>query len=296
MHFDDTNLGITCENIPSSINDRPYRIDEEFACLITSQKRSSFYSVNGGLMSLLQKCLEQEPGDSTTYLSGYVDHYQSILSVDVGWGCGWRNIQMLASHLFSQRQDARDVLFGGSGFVPDIPSLQRWLELAWKRGFDTAGADHFNHTIYGSRKWIGTTECAALFRSFGIRARVVDFSPQELLALSLSVPGTKLGAKVTKTTRKSKRQRLQVYGPMDKYMCCRDNKNSHPGAAWNETSKESINLPSDSRGSANTENVETSSSWKVKSHQILMDWVWNYFSNESLAISGSRQVIVSNKT
>lgn len=82
---------------------------------------------------------------------------------------------MLISHLLMQRQEAKEVLFGDSRFVPDIASLQRWLEIAWERDFDALGYDHFNQNIYGSRKWIGTTESAALFRSFGLRARIVDF-------------------------------------------------------------------------------------------------------------------------
>lgn len=80
-------------------------------------------------MALLRNCLESDPDNTTSILSGYVDHFQSTKSEDVGWGCGWRNIQMLSSHLLSQRPEAREVLFGGLGFVPDIPSLQRWLEV-----------------------------------------------------------------------------------------------------------------------------------------------------------------------
>ena len=37
--------------------------------------------------------------------AGHVDHYQATNS-DSGWGCGWRNIQMLSSHLV-QRDEVR---------------------------------------------------------------------------------------------------------------------------------------------------------------------------------------------
>eukprot|EP00850_Spirogloea_muscicola_P001891 SM000007S20851 [mRNA] locus=s7:564911:566986:- [translate_table: standard] len=50
-----------------------------------------------------------------------------------------------------------------------------WLELAWRRGFDAAGAAQLDWNVAGTRKWIGTTEAAALLRSFGFRARIVDF-------------------------------------------------------------------------------------------------------------------------
>uniref|UniRef100_A0A7N0UPD4 UFSP1/2/DUB catalytic domain-containing protein n=1 Tax=Kalanchoe fedtschenkoi TaxID=63787 RepID=A0A7N0UPD4_KALFE len=151
------------------------------------QIRDEFHQVKDGLMSLLKNCLESE-NDSSTILSGYVDHFESVGSVDWGWGCGWRNIQMLSSHLLMERKEARSVLFGGAGFVPNIASLQRWLEIAWKRGFDTLGSDQFENTLIGSKKWIGTTECATLFRSFGLKARVVDFGPKESESLYLSVP------------------------------------------------------------------------------------------------------------
>ncbi|PKI68686.1 hypothetical protein CRG98_010966 [Punica granatum] len=190
--------------------------------------RGSFHKIQGGLLALLNNCLEFETGDSTCILCGHVDHFQSIVSEDVGWGCGWRNIQMLSSHLISERREAREVLFGGSGFVPDILSIQRWLEIAWERGFDRVGAEHFNHKIYGSRSWIGTTECAALFCSFGLRAKIMDFGPEELEPLFLSIPG----------------------------------------------------------------NFVTTS----KGQQVLVDWVWNYFSGETPIEFERRKVTLSNKS
>ncbi|KAI0496499.1 hypothetical protein KFK09_022816 [Dendrobium nobile] len=135
---------------------REVLLQERISCLVGLQIKSTFYKVEGGIMYLLRRCLQLE-------------NRKCII------GCGWRNIQMLSSHLLMQRKEARDVLFGGSEFVHDILSLQRWLEIAWERGFDVPGSNSFNKEVYGSKKWIGTTECVALFRSFGLRARVVDF-------------------------------------------------------------------------------------------------------------------------
>lgn len=81
-------------------------INEKICFLIGLQIRASFYKVEAGLMALLRKCLESDSENSESILSGYVDHFQSIELEDVGWGCGWRNIQMLSSHLLMQRQDA----------------------------------------------------------------------------------------------------------------------------------------------------------------------------------------------
>ncbi|KAJ9539565.1 hypothetical protein OSB04_026071 [Centaurea solstitialis] len=150
-----------------------------------------------GFIPLLKNCLECDAA-TTSLLSSYVDHFQTQEFEDVGWGCGWRNIQMLTSHLLAKTQGAREVLFGGSGCVPDIPSLQTWLETAWDKGFDVAGSNDFDRKIYGKPSWIGTTECAALFRSFGLRARIVDFCSDH---------GSNIG-----------NNRNKVVGPMDKFL------------------------------------------------------------------------------
>lgn len=72
-------------------------------------------------------------------------------------------------------QATRAALFGGAGYVPDISSLQSWLEVAWKDGFDKAGAEQLGNQVQASRKWVGTTEAATLLRYFGIRTHIIDF-------------------------------------------------------------------------------------------------------------------------
>ncbi|KAL2540329.1 Peptidase C78 [Abeliophyllum distichum] len=188
--------------------------------------------------------------------------FKSVESEDVGWGCGWRNIQMLSSHLLKQRQEAREVLYGGSGFVPDIAALQRWLELAWERGFDTLGSNDFDQKIYGRRNWIGTTECAALFRSFALRARIVDFCGKDV----------SLGKTV------GKRKVMQVYGPMDKFLLKGDSK--IPGAV------------SSGDGSCKHSNIPFGN---IEGHQVLIDWVWNYFSGNNSIQTGNQRVVLSGK-
>ncbi|KAK7350787.1 hypothetical protein VNO77_09738 [Canavalia gladiata] len=216
------------------------KVNEEISCLIGSQTRSKFHKVEEGLIALLRNCLESEAGNSNSILSGYVDHFQCLESEDAGWGCGWRNIQMLSSHLLVQRPEAREALFGGSGFVPDIPSLQRWLEIAWEKGFDAPGSAQFNHVIYGSKKWIGTTECAALLRSFALRARVVDFGPKE----SHTLP--------------------------------------HPTL-------------DNSRNKANAHNIVKRKAKNGDAYRVLMDFVWNYFSDKGSIRFGQQRVVIGEK-
>ncbi|XXG67014.1 hypothetical protein AAC387_Pa06g0455 [Persea americana] len=266
------------------------RCDEEkISCLANLQIGSAFYRVEGGLMALLRKCLESESGKSVSIVSDHVDHFQSIYLEDSGWGCGWRNIQMLSSHLLMQRQEAGEVMFGGSRFVPDIPSLQRWLEIAWERGFDIPGSDSFNHKIYGQHKWIGTTECAALLRSFGLRARIVDFGSKEIELLSSSVGGEDPKEEATEGKRKSE----QVYGPMDGFLL-----NKKCGIHQeNVIKQEKFRNARNNHASTHLSKLNKFGRKKIDGHQSLIDWVWNYFTVEDFSKKeNSQRVIISEKT
>ena len=106
-------------------------------------------------------------------LSRSAAHYEQSRSGRT-WDCGYRNIQILTSSLM-QEDDYATRLFNGCGFVPNIDGIQAQLEAAWAHGFDREGAMQLGHKVRGTRKWIGTTECAALLRSYGIRTHIVDF-------------------------------------------------------------------------------------------------------------------------
>lgn len=232
-------------------------LTEEIRILASVQIKEICPQIGQGSMDLLKNCLELETEKTTTILCGFVDHFQSSPSEDFGWGCGWRNIQMLSSHLLKQHQEAREVLYGGSGFVPDIPSLQRWLEIAWQRGFDKQGSEDFDRAIYGKRNWIGTTECATLFRSFGVRARIVDF-------ISRDSRSNGVGNYVSKMS-------LQVYGPMDRYLSKKKNDIS-----------EAVSISYDVKA-------------KPRVQQALVDWVWSYFCDNKFKNSSNHGILVSQK-
>ena len=286
----------TTRELPFARCDGQCSMEESVSCLVALQTRTTFHEIEGGVMALLRECLELEPRNTTTILCGYTDHVQSIRSKDSGRGCGWRNIQMLSSHLLMQRQETRDVLFGGAGFVPDIPSLQRWLELAWGKGFDVAGSDHFNNKIYGLRRWIGTSECAALFRSFGLRARIVDFGPKELEPYYLSLPGSSLGDEVKRIHNGGKRKAIQVRGPMDRYLPGRSHDINQASPSCHEKSSCSTSQKGDSWGRKSHYNSGNKFFRKSKGHQVLMDWIWNYFNDGNVTRTGNHRVIVSDKT
>ncbi|GBF94761.1 hypothetical protein Rsub_07644 [Raphidocelis subcapitata] len=166
-----------CPSNPNRIGAAP-RLPPEPSAVAAQQRREPAASAAEDVAPMLRDCLiAGTRAHSRAYICGHVAHL-SRAQLDSGWGCGYRNLQMLASHLLARRPDVAPVLFGGCGWLPDLPSLQAWLEAAWEQGFDPPGRRQMGGHVQGTRKWIGTPEVAALLRQFGIDARVVDFCAQ----------------------------------------------------------------------------------------------------------------------
>ncbi|CAB1446267.1 unnamed protein product [Pleuronectes platessa] len=125
-----------------------------------------------GVVSALQEYYQTEGRDCVhVWLSADTDHYCSSAG-DKGWGCGYRNFQMLISSL--QCIDVYSSFLRDKD-VPSIPRVQSMIEEAWKEGLDPQGASHFNQRLQGTRAWIGATEMYSLLTSLGISARIIDF-------------------------------------------------------------------------------------------------------------------------
>ncbi|KAM4816402.1 zinc finger-containing ubiquitin peptidase 1 isoform X1 [Urocitellus parryii] len=105
------------------------------------------------------------------WLSSAVDHFHSSLG-DKGWGCGYRNFQMLLSSLL--QNDAYDECLKGMS-VPCIPKIQSMIEDAWKEGFDPHGASQLNNKLQGTKAWIGACEVYTLLTSLRVKCRIIDF-------------------------------------------------------------------------------------------------------------------------
>ncbi|KAM9424557.1 zinc finger-containing ubiquitin peptidase 1 isoform 2-T4 [Pholidichthys leucotaenia] len=105
------------------------------------------------------------------WLSADTDHYCSSAG-DHGWGCGYRNFQMLLSAL--HRLDGYSSLLQEKE-MPSIPRVQNMIEGAWNEGLDPQGASHFKQKLQGRRAWIGATEIYSLLTSQRIRSRIIDF-------------------------------------------------------------------------------------------------------------------------
>ncbi|XP_072178262.1 uncharacterized protein [Diadema setosum] len=112
-------------------------------------------------------------GVSFARLSLNLDHFSSAAG-DVGWGCGYRNIQMLLSAMVEDPQ-FRQVVFNGRKDIPSIPRIQLLIEDAWSKGFDVQGRGQLQGKVHNTRKWIGATEVVAMLSALRIRCKLYDF-------------------------------------------------------------------------------------------------------------------------
>ena len=113
-------------------------------------------------------------GESRLTLAANAAHVSQVNAPGSSWACGWRNLQTLLSALMEEPV-YRATICEGTGVLPDICTLQRQLERAWRLGFDAIGARQFGHRIAGTSKFIGATDVCALLRSWRIPAEVVAF-------------------------------------------------------------------------------------------------------------------------
>lgn len=103
------------------------------------------------------------PGVVRSLVCSSVDHYGSSYG-DKGWGCGYRNLQMLLSSLLHNTtyNEAIYSAWGTHGpsrtAMPSISRLQKMVEAAWAQGFDIQGSEQLGCKLHNTRKWIGATE------------------------------------------------------------------------------------------------------------------------------------------
>ncbi|KAM9439941.1 zinc finger-containing ubiquitin peptidase 1 isoform 2-T2 [Clarias gariepinus] len=126
-----------------------------------------------GLLSALYQFYQRDIRDvSRVWLCAEAEHFSSS-DGDRGWGCGYRNFQMLLSSL--QRLEPYTSLHTLPDSFPSIPRVQALIEAAWAEGIDPQGAAQFNRKLQGTRAWIGATEIYAVLTSLRLRARIIDF-------------------------------------------------------------------------------------------------------------------------
>lgn len=143
--------------------------------------RNIMYSL-AGLVPKVRAISQACSNIVNTWMCSTVDHYASTYG-DKGWGCGYRNMQMLISSLL-QHTGYNDLVYkawsSGAGSnsstenpqrssMPSISRLQKMIEWAWAQGFDIQGAEQLGGKLVNTRKWIGATEVFTLLSSLRIK-------------------------------------------------------------------------------------------------------------------------------
>lgn len=156
----------------TSVGDYYARKAEMLKILMTDN--DSGESCTRGIISQLHHRYEMGvSGTKAAWLAIDTDHYASTVG-DAGWGCGYRNLQMLISTLLKMDM-YKPVMFNVGEKVPSIPRIQQFIESAWNSGFDRQGSEQLGCKLINSRKWIGATEIATVLRSLQIRTKIIDF-------------------------------------------------------------------------------------------------------------------------
>ncbi|KAG2348536.1 DUF1671-domain-containing protein [Suillus weaverae] len=130
-----------------------------------------------GLIPLLKHALKKShtKGNTRRAVLCYESAtYICVEAFDRRWGCGYRNFLMACAALMDQQ--IQNIYFAllDDPFPPGVRNLQRWIEAAWKEGYDREGAKDLGKLV-DTNKWIGTGELYAAFTSRGVPSQLVDF-------------------------------------------------------------------------------------------------------------------------
>jgi len=139
-------------------------------------------SVTPRVTNIIRGQSDASHGVVVSHLASRTDHFAATFG-DKGWGCGFRNLQMLLSCLLNTTQYRETVairLAGNKNLVgmvgmPSIPQLQKVIEDAWRAGFDQAGCEQLGGKLVNTRKWIGATEIATFLSFCNIETEIIDF-------------------------------------------------------------------------------------------------------------------------
>jgi len=139
-------------------------------------------SVVARVTNIIRELSTGSHGVMNTFLASRTDHFAATFG-DKGWGCGFRNLQMLLSCLLNTTQYREIVamrLAGNKNLVgmvgmPSIPRLQKVIEEAWRAGFDRAGCEQLGGRLVNTRKWIGATEVATFLSFCNLDWEIIDF-------------------------------------------------------------------------------------------------------------------------
>ncbi|KAL3957938.1 hypothetical protein ACCO45_008516 [Purpureocillium lilacinum] len=141
---------------------------------LTRALKKNGYVCARDIVPVLAQLLEHSPATSRAYLCHPCVQHISKLRREGGF-CGYRNIQMLISYIVGAEAFGAE-LFGNR--VPPVFDIQDLIEAAWDMGYNPQGRIETGG-IKGTRKFIGTPEAQALFRSLQIPSPVQSFRDAE---------------------------------------------------------------------------------------------------------------------
>ncbi|KAK2192474.1 hypothetical protein NP493_29g01000 [Ridgeia piscesae] len=131
------------------------------------------HSCTKGIIQKLKAYYKSCPEVVNHWLCSATDHCAASYG-DKGWGCGYRNLQMILSCLATSAT-YEPVIFNGRTLIPSIPKIQQLIEAAWQKGFDLQGCEQLGGKVTNSTKWIGATDIVATLSSLKIQCRLIDF-------------------------------------------------------------------------------------------------------------------------
>ncbi|EHK27494.1 uncharacterized protein TRIVIDRAFT_141409, partial [Trichoderma virens Gv29-8] len=123
-----------------------------------------------GVIPALQHLLELSSRTEYAYLCHPDVQHVAKLNRE-GAFCGYRNIQVLSSHIIGTHATGWEQL---GDDIPDIFQIQDMIETAWDRGYNARGRIETGG-IRRTRKYIGTPEAQAFFASMGFPCSVQSF-------------------------------------------------------------------------------------------------------------------------
>lgn len=241
------------------------------------------------LLDVISKIMDQEKRVFVMCFP-YPHHISQKHHFGASWSCGYRNIQMLCSSLF-QIPLYRAALFHGDGEIPTIEGLQYWIEKAWEAGFDTDGAAHFDHRLLGKSDWIGTTECAALLRFFGIRAMIVDFVCREKNSKHFHSKADDVLSYVSRDEDEDNHDEHRLYGDFDNISSRVKDNDSEDEYLPPEVKRKRKQTKTFLSKSTNQAKAKGRTECGDTIHDIgmrLAQWTQNYFASESLSSPANR--------
>lgn len=131
-----------------------------------------------GLIPLLKHALKKSHTKGNTRRAVLCCESATHISVeafDRRWGCGYRNFLMACAALMDQQIQSIYFALLDDPFPPSVRNLQRWMEAAWKEGYDREGAKDLGNKLVETNKWIGTGELYTAFTSRAVPSQLIDF-------------------------------------------------------------------------------------------------------------------------